>query len=130
VGGFALVDVLVSLTLIGLAGTGILAAVQTFMQASSTQRSLANLDQVVRSYGEGVVAAAYATCASSYPSVSLPAGYSFASGPVLSFWNGDSPATFSSTCTADKGVQRIAATVRENASGTTQQLVVAKNQGG
>ncbi len=113
----------------GVAISGIFSCLSTFLMLGSVQRSTANVDLVVRTYSERVVAASYVTCASSYASVTLPSGYSFAAGPTIDYWKGDSPATFSSTCASDKGVQRISATVREQSSGRAQQFVIAKNSG-
>lgn len=127
--GFTLVEILVTVAILGLVTAGLFGTLSTFLMLGSVQRSTANIDQVVRTYSERIESASYVNCASSYPSVTLPSGYSFSAGPTFAYWNGDSPATFGSTCSGDKGVQRISATVREQSSGKTQQLVIAKNSG-
>lgn len=127
--GFTLVEILVTVAILGLVTAGLFGTLSTFLMLGSVQRSTANIDQVVRTYSERIESASYVSCASSYSSVTLPSGYSFSAGPTLAYWNGDSPATFGSTCSSDKGVQRISATVREQSSGKSQQLVIAKNSG-
>jgi type II secretory pathway pseudopilin PulG len=124
-----LVEILVTVAIMGIAITGIFSALSTYLMLGSVQRSTANVDQVIRTYSESMVSASYVSCASSYASVTLPSGYSFSAGPTIDYWKGDSPATFSSTCASDKGVQRISATVREQSSGQSQQFVIAKNSG-
>jgi prepilin-type N-terminal cleavage/methylation domain-containing protein len=127
--GFTLVETLIAVSLLAISVIGIMYSLTTFISVSGVARSSANLDAVVRTYTEGVVAAPYVNCASSYSSVTLPSGYSFSSGPTLSYWNGDDPATFSSTCSTDKGAQRIAATVREQSSGRIATVTITKNAG-
>jgi prepilin-type N-terminal cleavage/methylation domain-containing protein len=127
--GFTLVEILVAVAIMGIAVVGIMMALATMLNVSSVGRSLANVDQVTRKYTENMTAASYSSCASSYSSVTLPSGYSFSSGPTISYWNGDNPATFASSCSSDQGVQRIAATVREQSSGQTASVVVIKNRG-
>jgi prepilin-type N-terminal cleavage/methylation domain-containing protein len=128
-GGFTLVEVLVAVSIMGIAMTGIFQALSTFLNAGTVERSVANVDLVVRTYSERAIAAPYVNCASAYSAVILPSGYSFLAGPTIDYWNGDSPTTFSATCASDKGVQRITATVREQSSRQAQLLVVTKNSG-
>jgi prepilin-type N-terminal cleavage/methylation domain-containing protein len=127
--GFTLVEILVAVAIMGIAVVGILMALATMLNVSTVGRSLANVDQVTRKYSESITAASYASCASSYSSVTLPSGYSFSSGPTITYWNGDNPPTFASSCSSDKGVQRIAASLREQSSGQTANVVVIKNRG-
>ena len=107
--GFTLVEILVAVSILGIAVVGIFSALATFLQAGRIDRSVADLDQVVRTYSEGLNGATYASCASSYPTVTLPAGgaYTFVSSPTIKYWNGDNPATFASSCGTDKGIQQI-----------------------
>jgi prepilin-type N-terminal cleavage/methylation domain-containing protein len=128
-GGFTLVEVLVTVSIMGIAMSGIFQALSTFLNAGMVERSVANVDVAVRTYSERVIAAAYVNCASAYSVVTLPSGYSFSVAPTISYWNGDNPATFNATCTSDKGVQRLSATVREQSSGQAQPLVITKNSG-
>ena len=127
--GFTLVETLVSVTLLGIAVVGIMYALSTFLAVSGVARSTANLDAAARKYTEGVEAASYVNCASSYSSVTLPSGYTFSSGPTITYWNGDAPATYSASCGTDNGVQRIAATVQETSSGRTTAITFSKNSG-
>jgi prepilin-type N-terminal cleavage/methylation domain-containing protein len=133
--GFTLVEILVAVSIMGIAIVGIFGALSTFLQAGRIDRSVADINQVVRTYSEGLNGATYANCASSYPTVTLPAGgaYTFSAGPTIKYWNGDNPATFTATipspCGTDKGVQQISATVRQTVSGQTQSLLIVKNIG-
>jgi type II secretory pathway pseudopilin PulG len=124
-----LVEILVAVSILGIAVTGIFGALSTFLQVSTVDRSVADINRVVRTYSEGMNVATYSPCASSYPSVTLPSGYTFSAGPTVRYWNGDNPATFASSCGTDKGVQQISATVRQSVSGQTQQFVIAKSSG-
>lgn len=128
--GFSLVEVLVTILLMALAVPAILGALASLMQAGATERSIAQADQVVRTYSEGLAAAPYVACAPSYPGITLPSGYSFAAGPTVKYWNGDGPATFATTCTTDNGVQQISATIKDDRSGTTQRLLIGKSEAG
>ncbi len=128
--GFTLVELLATIAIMGLAIVGLLGALGTFLQAGTIQRSTANIDQASRVYTEVLVSAPYASCATAYSSVTLPAGYSFAAGPTVSYWNGDSPATFAATCATDRGVQKVSATIRDTSSGQSQQVAVAKTEAG
>ena len=118
-----------AVTILGISVFGIFGAMSTFLQAGTVDRSIADINQVVRTYSEGLNAASYAPCASSYSSVTIPSGYAFSAGPTVRYWNGDNPATFASSCVTDKGVQQISATVGQSVSGQTQQLVVVKSSG-
>jgi len=127
--GFTLVEILMAVALLGIAVIGIFSSLATFLRVGGEARSIANVDQTARVYTEGLTAATYVNCATSYPSVTLPSGYTLPSGSTITYWNGDNPATFASTCTSDKGVQRISATLRESASGEDVALIVTKNSG-
>ena len=127
--GFTLVEILVAVAILGIAIVGILGAMATFLQVGRIDRSVADLDQVVRTYSETVNGVSYVSCASSYPSVTLPPGYTFSAGPTIKYWNGDNPATFAASCGTDKGVQQISATVRQTASAQTQSVLIVKNGG-
>jgi prepilin-type N-terminal cleavage/methylation domain-containing protein len=128
--GFTLIELLATIAIMGLAIVGLLGALGTFLHAGTIQRSTANIDQVSRVYTEALVSAPYGSCATAYSSVTLPAGYSFAAGPTVRYWNGDNPATFATTCATDRGVQQVSATVKDNSSGQSQQVAVAKTEAG
>jgi prepilin-type N-terminal cleavage/methylation domain-containing protein len=128
--GFTLVELLATIAIMGLAIVGLLGALGTFLQAGTIERSTANIDQVSRVYTEALVSAPYGNCATAYASVTLTAGYSFAAGPTVRYWNGDSPATFATTCATDRGVQQVSGTVKDNSSGQSQPVAVAKTEAG
>jgi prepilin-type N-terminal cleavage/methylation domain-containing protein len=126
--GFTLVELLVTITIMATAMVAVFTGLTVLYRATSVERSNANLDQVVRTYSEGLASAAYAACSTSYSTVALPAGYSTTAGPTITYWKGDNPATFGSTCTAgsDPGIQQFSATIQEDRTGQRQQLLVTK----
>jgi prepilin-type N-terminal cleavage/methylation domain-containing protein len=128
-GGFTLVEILVAVAILGIAIVGIVGAIATFLHANTIDRSVANLDQVVRTYSESMNGQSYVSCASSYSSVTLPTGYTFSAGPTIMYWNGDNPATFAASCGTDNGVQQISATISQTASAQTQSILIVKNSG-
>ncbi len=129
VAGFTLIEIVVAVAILGIAIVGIFGAMATFLQAGRIDRSVSDLDQVVRTYTETMNGVSYVSCAASYPSVTLPGGYTFSAGPTVKYWNGDNPATFAASCGTDKGVQQISATIRQTASSQTQSALLVKNSG-
>ena len=128
-GGFTLVEILVAVAILGIAIVGIVGSIATFLHANTIDRSVANLDQVVRTYSESMNGQSYVSCASSYSSVTLPTGYTFSAGPTIKYWNEDNPATFAASCGTDTGVQQISATITQAASAQTQSILIVKNSG-
>jgi len=86
-GGFTLVEILVTVSIMGIAMSGIFQALSTFLNAGMIERSVANVDVALRTYSERVIAAPYVNCASIYSVVTLPSGYSFSVAPTISYWN-------------------------------------------
>jgi prepilin-type N-terminal cleavage/methylation domain-containing protein len=124
--GLTLVELLVTIVLMGVASLTIFAALATFFAAAASQRATANLDQAVRIYSEQLQSTSYVACATSY-SIALPSGFS-ATNVTVKFWNGDNPATFKPTCGADPGLQQVTATVNQSTTGRTQTVVLVKRQ--
>jgi hypothetical protein len=114
--------------IIGIAVITVFAGLGVHYKGTATQRSLADLDQVVRNYSESVVDEPYAQCATAYSSVTVPAGYALVGSPMIRYWNGDNPATFSATCTTDRGVQRVSVTIEQSNSKQRDEVVVAKTE--
>jgi type II secretory pathway pseudopilin PulG len=132
-GGFTLAEVLGALLILSIAVMTIISAIGTSIIASDVQRKLVTEDAVVRAYAEALSAAPYVNCATSttggYSAATvLPnlaskwPGYDvgivqldtdpthYWNSPTadgVTYWNGDNPATFAASCTADTGVQRL-----------------------
>lgn len=125
--GSTLVELLVTITIMGLASIAVFAGLATFYKTTVVQRSTADLDQVVRAYAERLDSAPYAACAVAYSAVTLPDGYTFSTGPTVTYWNGDhAPATFATPCSTDRGLQQVTATVQKIATGQRQTITIAK----
>jgi prepilin-type N-terminal cleavage/methylation domain-containing protein len=126
--GFTLVELLVTITIMATAMIAIFIGLTVLARATSVERSSANIDQVIRTYSEVLASAPYAACSTSYSTVTLPSGYSTAATPTITYWNGDNPATFRSTCSAgsDTGVQQFSTTIQEDQTGQLQRLLVTK----
>lgn len=122
--GETLVELLVTIAILAIAFTGILAGVGTALIASDVHRKAATSETLVRNVGEMLVdrAVPYVPCAKStsysITGVTIPSGYN-ASVASVDLWDGKSPAGYVptlSTCPeADAGVQRL--TVLVAASG-------------
>jgi type II secretory pathway pseudopilin PulG len=131
--GDTLVEVLITITIVGIAFTGILAGLATAINLSGRHRGQANADVVLVSAAESVKNQAYTQCAStsSYSAtsgVTLPSGWVASNLSITSVkkWNGSS---FVTTCPAtDQGLQliTISATTPDNKS--TETIEVVKRQ--
>lgn len=134
--GESLVELLVSIAVIGLAVTALLGAVGTAVDSSRQHQDTARGQAILRSWGEtlshpqdsgsGYV---YTPCASAaaFPpasdSVTVPAGWTAAVGDVQ-WWNG---AAWSTTSCDDAGLQKLHLVVTSPATtwpGTSQSLDV------
>jgi Tfp pilus assembly protein PilV len=113
--GESLVELLVTVLIIGTSVVGVLGAVATAVGASTLDRRQVQAQTVLRTWGERIAAvddAGYGDCrsasgvAATTPAPSpLPAGFT-ASVTDVSFWNGTA---YVATCTAgsDPGVRRV-----------------------
>lgn len=123
-GGFSLVEVLVTIVIVGVTFSALLGGLFTTITVSSLHRKQATADSVARSAAEWVkdsVANPYANCGGigsySVSGLQKPSGYSVAITSV-EYWDGALPVAgtpysldthMGSSCPggADKGVQRI-----------------------
>jgi type II secretory pathway pseudopilin PulG len=129
--GESLLEILVSITIIGIAVTAILGAVGIAAGASTHDERQIEAQALLRSWGEYVQArttdANYVPCASTstYGSGSpwwytnptpptgldaLPAGFTPGVGRVQ-HWNGGTPGAFGDACSTDRGLQRVQLTM-------------------
>ncbi|HEY8720105.1 hypothetical protein [Pengzhenrongella sp.] len=120
--GETLLELLISLMVIGVGVVAILGAVRIAVDASSLDQRQIHAQALLRTWGERVVAdttdATYAsTCSTpvAYASTlpALPTGFS-ATQTKVEFWNGTSFAAGS--CGADTGVRRLELTMTVNSS--------------
>jgi Tfp pilus assembly protein PilV len=132
--GDSLIEVLITVSIVGLGVVAIMTAVGATLQLSGTNRVGAHADQLLVRYAENLSGVPYEACTagstpyagaatSAIPSSNLPDGITVgAPGTAaaqsnafelsihsVSYWNGDvSPATFSSTCpSSDLGSQEL-----------------------
>jgi prepilin-type N-terminal cleavage/methylation domain-containing protein len=121
--GVSLVELLVSISIIGVAFVVILGAVSANFMAGGLHRQLTTGDAWLRRYGEAVHAAPYVACArtNNYLPALDPAPPGFARQLVsVEYWDGNATAAFGAlrpACVSagDRGLQRI--TVRVTTAG-------------
>jgi prepilin-type N-terminal cleavage/methylation domain-containing protein len=137
--GVTLLEVLVTITIMGIAFTALLSALTGIFWSGDAHRKVARAETLVRSYADAVDVAPYVNCAAAadYTGALLPAppaGYT-ASIQLVEYWNGGAtgsifPGTTQATCVAngDKGVQRITVRVVQTDAvrGVTIDVVVVK----
>lgn len=119
--GETLVELLVTVAIMGTAFVGILAGIGTTFMATGSHRQDATAEAVVRSYAERMkdpTGMVYVSCATSATygvpnGFSVPAGGWTATVSTLLYWQGDTaPATFTAAaCSTDKGLQQLTLTV-------------------
>jgi prepilin-type N-terminal cleavage/methylation domain-containing protein len=136
--GFSLVEVLVTIVIVGITFSALLGGLITTITVSSLHRKQATADSVARSVAEWIkdsVANPYANCggvgAYSLSGLQKPSGYAAAITSV-EYWDGAMPVAgtpysldshIGSSCSGgDKGVQRITIAVT-SADGQVQETV-------
>jgi Tfp pilus assembly protein PilV len=134
--GETLIELLVTVSIMGTAFVGVLAGIGTTFIATDSHRQSATAETVVRNYAERIIdnEAAYVPCATT-TSYASPVGFSVPSAAwsasvtsVLS-WQGDSPPTFAATCPSpDKGLQQLTLRVQSPAGNhqVTETVVITK----
>lgn len=140
-GGFTLTEVLVALVILGTAVVAIVAAMGASIALSDRHRQNVTADALVRTYAERLNKANYVPCAP-------PTQGQYQAGPTgmnltipsnftvslvgIQYWNGDgsatTPASFSSSCTTDKGIQQITIRAQSVPNRGFQQLTILKRQ--
>ena len=136
--GETLLEILVSVTIMGIAFVAIIAGIGTTLLSSDIHRQNATAEAVVRTYAERLldpVDVPYVDCAttSNYANpigFSLPgAGWTASITSVLK-WQGNTPPTFTSTCTTDQGLQQLTLRVQSPPGNhqATETLVVVKRE--
>jgi prepilin-type N-terminal cleavage/methylation domain-containing protein len=124
--GVTLIELLVTIAIMGIAFASILGGMGLFVKTESVQRSNARLDTEIRTYAEQLLGQPYVNCAApaTYAAAVAPAGYS--STLTVAYWDGNLPAAFTPGCTSDKGLQQLTIVLRTT-NGVSGTLVVGKS---
>jgi type II secretory pathway pseudopilin PulG len=137
--GETLLELLVTVSIVGTAFMGILAGIGTTFNATDSQRKGATAESVLRSYAERIgdpTDVPYVNCATtatygSPTGFALPAAGWSASVTTVNQWQGDTPPTFTPSCPSpDKGLQQLTLTVTSPAGAhqLTANLVIVKRK--
>lgn len=129
-GGFTLVELLVTIVIMGLAIAALLGGLGTAIIVSDQHRQQAVAGSALRSYAEAVAAMTYTECASAGTFAS-PAGYTSPTGYTSSatgvrYWK-PSTRSFEASCES-AGAQRVTLRVASNRGGAAEtiEIVVRK----
>ena len=122
--GETLAEVLVTISILGLAVVIIVGALGTALRASAVHRDHATADTVARNAAETLKDRKLAWNASGSYSVSGSSGVNV--NVTTLCWNGDSPATFATCPNSDRGVQQL--TVTASGNGATETVIVLKRR--
>ncbi len=150
--GESLIEVLITVSIVGLGVVAIISSVGATFQLSSTSRVGTNADQLLVRYAENLSAVSYEPCTSgtpyataatsAIPATNLPTGVT-AGAPgtaaasanafelsveSISYWNGDlAPATFTSTCPAtDAGSQQLTLRIQSGDGSLDRRMMIVK----
>lgn len=124
---FTLIELIIAITLMGLAVGAVFGGLGLFFKIQDTQQSNARIDAEIRSYAERILAQPYADCATatSYQAASAPTD--LAASVAVQYWDGNLPAAFGTTCSADKGLQQITIVLTDD-NGADATLVIGKSR--
>jgi len=151
--GESLIEVLITISIVGLGVVAIVTSVGSTFRLSGVSREESQADQLLVRYAENLVAVPYQACGSgsvpysaaalsAIPSTNLPDGITVgAPGTAaarpdafelsiqsVSYWNGDlSPATFSTTCpSTDPGSQELTLFVHAGDGSLDRTMMIVK----
>jgi type II secretory pathway pseudopilin PulG len=122
--GETLAEILVTLSVLGLAVIIIVGALGTALRASAVHRGHATADTVARSAAETLKDRKLAWNASGTYTVSGSSGVNVS--VAARCWKGDTPATFAACPAGDLGLQQL--TVTATGNGATETVVVVKRR--
>jgi prepilin-type N-terminal cleavage/methylation domain-containing protein len=133
--GFSLVEIVITIAIVGVTFSAILGGLFASITVSALQQKEATADTVARSAAEVVKDSEhnpYSNCAGpghySLTGLSVPSGFSVSITDVA-YWDGQPPAGsavgFQSNCPSDRGIQRItiAATSADGQATETVQVI-------
>ncbi|MFN8028521.1 MAG: type II secretion system protein [Acidimicrobiia bacterium] len=128
--GETLVELLVTVVIMGSAIVALVAGVATAVASSDTHRQDSTAEGVIRSYAERVQAATYTDCATTYaPGYTVPASSGTWTMEITSirYLQADG-SSFASTCPPDLGAQQITLHVvsPHTKNGADETLVIVK----
>ena len=135
--GLSLVEAVVSMSLLGIVVVALLLAFATATTTSAQQQRQAIADALVRNAAEVVSTAAttYITCATTTSYTGLPAdpaGLVALTVTKVEYWDGSGPSPaangFSTTCTSDRGLQRITLRAASSDGKVSESFVVIKRR--
>jgi hypothetical protein len=151
--GESLIEILITVSIVGIGVVAIITAVGSTFRLSGVSREGSHADQLLVRYAENLLAVPYATCSagtppyasagvSAIPSANLPDGITVgAPGTAaasssafelsissIGYWNGDvSPATFSSTCPpTDLGSEQLTLLVHAGDGSFDRTMMIMK----
>ena len=136
--GETLVELLVTITIMGVLFIAVVGGVATTIAMSDVHRQEGTAEGAIRSFAERVSDpsdVAYVDCATkaSYASpvgFTLPAGWT-ASVVSVGYWQGNNPPTFTGACPSpDKGLQQLTLQVQSKAGAhqATETIVIVKRR--
>ena len=130
-GGFTLVEIMVTVTIMSLAFVTILEGEAVFFHSTTVRRATASLDTGIRDYSTALTNLAYVNCAASY-APAAPTGTTAAL--TIDYWNGDAApghvreSRRRASPTAISGVQRLHITLTDTNTSQTDQLTIVKRK--
>jgi Tfp pilus assembly protein PilV len=130
--GETLLELLISITILGVSVVAIAASIGLSVRISDIHRKQATASAYARSYGESientVATSAWQGCSATPATYQSPAGFVLPVGggyaatvAQVAYWNGT---TFGTTCASDKGLQRLKLTVASIDDRASEQLYV------
>lgn len=134
--GESLVELLISVAILGIAVVAIVAGMATAITASDTNRKQGIVEAQLRNFAEAVTAADYVDCADA-STYAVPAGFALQSGfsssvTSVRYWDfdGENAPTLTSTCpgTPDDGVQMIRVQISSGDDRAQKSLSFAKRR--
>lgn len=130
--GFGLMEVVVSIALVGTIVMAGLAATWSTIRVSDQHRNSVVTDTLLRSSAESILSSTtnYVDCATtgSYTSelASDPTGIVIVTITDVAYWDGSSPPMFTASCGSDAGVTAIELTATSTRDNSTVELVILK----
>ena len=134
--GESLVELLISVSILGIAVVAIVAGMATAITASDANRKQGIVEAQLRNFAESVTdpTVGYVECATtgsyaSPPGFALPAGFSSTITNVR-YFDGNSPPAFTGTCpgTPDNGVQLVTVQIQSGDGRAQKSLTFAKRR--
>jgi prepilin-type N-terminal cleavage/methylation domain-containing protein len=127
--GLSLIELLVTITILGLAVTAVLGGMTTLLSTSGLHRQQADVTAVVESAAEAVKADPYANCATTYAVPTATLADASITTIQITYWN-PSGTGFQPSCPGtDQGLQMVAIKAKQNNGSVSQTLSLVKASG-